>query len=49
MVIIIGSNKGGAGKTTTAITIAIGLAKKGKEVCIIDAVKCQLGLPVDAN
>jgi chromosome partitioning protein len=37
MVIIIGSNKGGAGKTTTAITIAIGLAKKGKEVCIIDA------------
>ena len=37
MVIIIGSNKGGAGKTTTAITIATGLAKKNKEVCIIDA------------
>lgn len=36
MIILIGSNKGGSGKTTTAVTLATGLAKDN-EVCIIDA------------
>ncbi len=37
MIILVGSNKGGAGKTTTAITILSGLNKKGYEVLGIDA------------
>lgn len=36
MIILIGSNKGGAGKTTTAITLASGLSQHG-ETCLIDA------------
>lgn len=38
MIILVGSNKGGAGKTTTAITIASGLAKQ-YDVCLVDADK----------
>ena len=37
MIITVGSNKGGTGKTTTATNIAIVLAKQGKEVCLVDA------------
>jgi|SRR6187431_556455 len=37
MITIIGCNKGGAGKTTTAVNVAIGLALKGKDVCLVDA------------
>ena len=37
MIITVGSNKGGTGKTTTATNIAIALAKQGKEVCLVDA------------
>lgn len=36
MIILIGSNKGGSGKTTTAITLASGLCLYG-ETCLIDA------------
>ncbi|MBK5145571.1 AAA family ATPase [Budviciaceae bacterium BWR-B9] len=37
MISVIGSNKGGASKTTTAINIAIGLALRGADVCLVDA------------
>ena len=37
MIIIVGCNKGGAGKTTTATNLAVGLATKGNDVCLVDA------------
>ncbi len=37
MITIIGCNKGGAAKTTTAINVAVGLALRGEEVCLVDA------------
>ncbi|WP_439328522.1 AAA family ATPase [Lonepinella sp. BR2357] len=37
MIVIIGCNKGGAAKTTTAINIAVALANQGKDVCLVDA------------
>ena len=37
MIITIGSNKGGTGKTTTATNIAVGLSLMKKEVCLVDA------------
>jgi len=37
MITIIGCNKGGAGKTTTATNIAIALAQQGKDVVMVDA------------
>jgi len=37
MITIIGCNKGGAAKTTTAINLAVGLALRGDDVCLVDA------------
>jgi chromosome partitioning protein len=37
MITIIGCNKGGAAKTTTAINVAVGLALQGDDVCLVDA------------
>ncbi len=37
MITIIGSNKGGVGKTTTTVNIAVGLAMRGKEIVLVDA------------
>ncbi|UCQ29548.1 AAA family ATPase (plasmid) [Edwardsiella tarda] len=36
MITVIGGNKGGSGKTTTAVNLAIGLALKGKDVCLVN-------------
>lgn len=37
MITVVGSNKGGASKSTTATNIAIALAMRGKDVCLLDA------------
>ncbi|MBA1187393.1 AAA family ATPase [Pseudomonas stutzeri] len=37
MIVIIGSNKGGVGKTTTAVNLATALAMKGNDICLVDA------------
>lgn len=37
MIVIVGCNKGGSSKTTTATNVSVALAKAGKEVCLVDA------------
>lgn len=37
MISVIGGNKGGSGKTTAAVNIAVGLALQGKDVCLVNA------------
>lgn len=37
MITVIGGNKGGSGKTTTAVNVAVALASNGKDVCLVDS------------
>lgn len=37
MITIVGCNKGGAAKSTTAINIAVALSLRGADVCLVDA------------
>jgi len=37
MITLVGGNKGGSGKTTTAVNIAISLALRGVDVCLVNA------------
>ncbi|KAF8818042.1 ParA family protein [Rickettsia endosymbiont of Cardiosporidium cionae] len=37
MIITIGCNKGGTGKTTTAVNLVVALAQAGNDVCLVDA------------
>ena len=37
MITVVGANKGGCSKTTTAVNIAVGLALRGEEVVLVDA------------
>ncbi|EKN4689540.1 AAA family ATPase [Yersinia ruckeri] len=37
MITIVGCNKGGASKSTTATNVAVGLAMRGLDVCLVDA------------
>lgn len=37
MIVLVGANKGGCGKSTTVINLAVAFAKDGKDVLIIDA------------
>ncbi len=36
---VVGSNKGGASKSTTAVNVAVGLALRGEDVALVDADK----------
>ncbi|MCH5499531.1 AAA family ATPase [Pseudomonas syringae pv. syringae] len=36
-IVIVGGNKGGVGKTTTAVNVSTGLAMEGHDVCLVDA------------
>jgi len=42
MIIAITATKGGSGKTTIAVNLAVGFTKKGYDVCIVDADKGQI-------
>ena len=37
MIILVGSNKGGSGKTTLACNLAVAIAQNGGDVCLVDA------------
>lgn len=42
MIIAITATKGGSGKTTIAVNLAVGFTKKGYDVCIVDADEGQI-------
>jgi chromosome partitioning protein len=37
MIVLVGSQKGGCGKSTTAVNSCVQLAKNGRDVVLIDA------------
>lgn len=37
MIILVGSNKGGSGKTTIACNLSVALAMQGADICLVDA------------
>ena len=37
MIVVCGCNKGGAGKSTICVNLAVGLMGKGKRICVVDA------------
>ena len=55
MITVVGGNKGGSGKTTIASNLAIALANKGREVCLLNgdlqrtAAKHQIIAPLQCS
>ncbi|EGG9814452.1 AAA family ATPase [Salmonella enterica] len=43
MITVVGGNKGGGSKSTTAVNICVGLALRGNDVCYLDADKQSSG------